>query len=177
MYKVNEGIIALQNLSTKTTDLLEVKKGSDCHINCTHFRTISRSIRFIFQHEDRIITDAGVYMSKNGSFIYIQSLKDDNDYLSGIELSESLILISHSHYNRLSMYKWSPGYTYQLVFAERCVIGRSPVHKDSGLTHMRHAYFGNSPYHFFSIVGKFNMIKFELDIVTVEQSKKLKLKI
>lgn len=50
------------------------------------------------------MTDAGIFLCKKGSFVYIQNMKEDNDFISGICISDSMIMLSHSWHNYVSVF-------------------------------------------------------------------------
>jgi hypothetical protein len=61
------------------------------------------------------VTDAGIFLCKKGSFVYIQNMKEDNDFISGITISDSMIMLSHSWHNYVSVFQWSANFIYEFT--------------------------------------------------------------
>ena len=115
-----------------------------------------------------------MYISKNGAFLYVQCIKENNDFEGGIALGDTFLLLSHSRYNKVSLFKWTMGYSYSMLAQDRPIICRTKTYEYSFLSNLKHdiKYSKDYPNRFYSVVNHVSVYRIDADTVNIENSKK-----
>ena len=124
-----------------------------------------------------MITDQGVYLCKNGSFVYIQNLKENNDFISGIDISDQIIFLSHHRLNHVSIYKWGHGFSYEVLVRNKVMYHYSSKERQfkSCYSNLRHNLYSKNLGNIHAIIGGEYLYRVEIDLINLDQTKKTRL--
>ncbi len=96
--------------------------------------------------------------------------------MSGAPISETGILLSLNTHNKVSVYNWSMGYSYELLHNEKAIIAAEKRYKYSALSMIKNDRFLKVQSNFFAVVNTIVLMYFQLDLINPLTSKKVRVK-
>jgi hypothetical protein len=96
--------------------------------------------------------------------------------VSGAPISETGILLSLNTNNKVSVYNWSMGYSYELLHSEKPIIATEKRYKYSALSLIKNDRFSKVQSNFFAVVNTIVLTYFQLDLINPLTSKKVRVK-
>lgn len=108
---------------------------------CTLAKQLSNDVRFIFLHQERVVTDSAVFVYKKGCLTYVQNIRDMADYVEGVPLDGDNILLLQGFQSKLSLLSWSSGYQYSKATRDGSPFTKRTDSRVSGFAKMKQERF------------------------------------
>lgn len=110
VWQLSPELLGLTSYERGVTDLFELGVGSSKLV-----KQYPAAVKYLLMQEERLVTNLGVLIYKNGMFLQIQDFKSDNDYEDAVALGDGYIFVKRKSLLTLLL-KWSHGYSYQVVW-------------------------------------------------------------
>ncbi|CDW77486.1 UNKNOWN [Stylonychia lemnae] len=112
---INSDLFALQQLGSKNTEILKLIVDKENYLQFEKVKTFPKQLNLVMTHKNRIICDDFVYTFRDDSkFELIQDFQQ-TDIASGLVLTDDLLLLGHSLFAKMSLWKWNGEQYIKLV--------------------------------------------------------------